>query len=133
MNWDKLVKEDFVQLWAESVEELCRSSLEIDQKFGLERRQTLYGPATLERLINAAKRDEDAFSQLQCAFILIGNLIEECIYQTHPKLAQVIQLQINSFWNATANQALAESEFGNGRVIAILPEHDPMPPELEGD
>lgn len=131
LDWDQLVKNDFAEQWRELAEEMCNDELELVRESGRERREFLRGPATLERLLDAAKRDDQAFGQLQCAFIIIGNLIESAIYRTHPKLAQAIQLQINSFWNASANQALADSEFGNGRVVTILPEHDPMPPELE--
>jgi hypothetical protein len=132
LNWDKLVKVDFVAEWEQAAREQIQKNDPLDLNFGNERLSYVSGPATLQRMYDRAKKDADAFGVLQCAFIMVGNLIEDQIHRSHPELARTIQLQINSFWNASANKAFIESGLGNQGVIAVLPEYDPMPPELKG-
>lgn len=131
LDWDKLVKSDFVREWEQSATEQAQREDLLNKEFGNERLSYVCGPGTLQRMYDRAKKSDDAFAILQCAFIVIGNLIADEIYSTNPDIAEVIQLQVNSFWNAAANEALAESGLMEGRpIIAVLPEYNPTPPEL---
>lgn len=131
LDWDKLVKTDFVKEWESSAREQMARRDSLDQNFGAARLSYVCGPTTLQRMCERARRDPEAFGVLQCAFIMVGNLIADQIYDSHRELACTIQRQVNSFWNASANQALAELSLEGKAVVAILPEYNPTPPELK--
>lgn len=133
LDWDRLVEVDFVRDWQTSIDRMQQDSLECVRVSGQQRAEQLAGPRTLAVLFEAAKTSEEGFSALQCAAITIGNLIEDAISRSHPELARVIQLQINSFWNASANRALREGGYGGGAICAVLPEYAPRAPELGDD
>ncbi len=88
---------------------------------------------TLATLFYRSRESESALREFHCALILLGNLIEDAIYRQHPDLARVVQLQINSIYNAGANEAFGEASFraGEGGIVLSLPEHAPRAPEPE--
>jgi hypothetical protein len=86
----------------------------------------------LKQLFEAAKISADAFEHLQCAGIVLGNLISNEIWRTHYNLAVAIQKQVDSFWNASARQALIDGNFSMGGVFLSFPDYPTKAPELEG-
>jgi len=140
LDWDQLVKVDFVAEWRETAERLLAGTHEYQRVSGSERQRILSEASPLQALVReAARGGEDEVSRLSCAAIILGNLIADQIYETHQKLAEAIQLQVNSFWNAGANKALTESMTdspdadGPKTIISFLPLYMPKAPELSED
>lgn len=132
LDWNKLVEVDFVAQWRDSIARMKTDDHRCIRESGVERERRFAGRNTLRVLFDAAKSSREAFGDLQCAAIELGNLIEDAVILSHPELARVLQLQVNSFWNASANRALGE-HFGDGRIVANLPEYNPRAPELKDD
>ena len=104
---------------------------------GKQREKGLCGEETLRGLVKIARTgSDDGVSELACAAIIIGNLIADKIFETHPQLARTIQQQVNSCWNAGANKVLTEAmtdsleEGAPQKIITMLPLYMPKAPEL---
>lgn len=114
LDWKKLVEVDFLREWQASVQSMCNDGLEGVRSAGAARKAKMQGPATLAALLSAAKQSNgEALAELECAAIVIGNLIEDAIGETNPKIADAVQLQVNSFFHAALKTHL-ESESGEG-------------------
>ena len=108
---------------------------QIIRKDGERRARSFMGPRTLEFLVRDAPSDDDVMEDLRCASIAIGNLIENQVAGSDPKLASAVQRQVNALYNSAANQALSEGGFGagDGKMLSILPEDFPRAPELDDE
>jgi len=140
LDCDKLVKVYFVAEWTASIEHNLAHEYQVRRTHGEQRKQGLCGGETLRGLVERASGGSDeAVSELSCAAIMIGNLIEDQISKTHSDLARTIQLQVNSFWNAGANKVLKEAmadstDSGDPKkIMPVLPLYMPKAPELADD
>ncbi len=135
VDWNTLVENEFPREWHASALRMQEAKVEVIAEDGRRRLRTCFGARTLEFLVEDARKSQTSLEDLRCAAITIGNLIEDQVAASQPEVAKTIQLQINSFYNAAANQAFADAGFcgPDGKILAILPEYNPKVPDTTLD